>query len=81
MIFVAKKEITKVLIWMIDNQNLVLRARLHQTPELTLRQFCHDASDIILIENNGVASEWGSNPFSSDSIVFNEDRITSVITQ
>ena len=52
MIFVAKKEITKVLIWMIDNQNLVVRARLHQASQSTLRQLWDDASNPVLIENN-----------------------------
>ena len=41
-----------------------------------LLQFCDDACDSVLIENNGIASESGCNPFSSDSIVFNENRIT-----
>ena len=34
-----------------------------------LRQLCKDASDSVLIENNGVATEWDCNPFLSDSIV------------
>ena len=37
-----------------------------------LRQVCDDANDPGLIENNEVASEWGSNPFWKDSIVFNQ---------
>ena len=56
----------------------LIRARLHQTSVSTLRQLCNDTSDSLLIENNGVAQEWDSNPFSSDYIVFNENRITSV---
>ena len=44
-----------------------------------LRQFCNDTSDSVLIKNNGVAPDWGCNPFSSDSIVFNENSIASVI--
>ena len=43
------------------------------------RQHCDDACDSALIENNRVAPEWVCNPFSSNSTVFNEDRITSVI--
>ena len=43
------------------------------------RQRCDDACDFVLIENNIVAPEWVCNPFSSDSIVFNKNRITSVI--
>ena len=51
------------------------------------RQRCHnsvmsdDASNSVLIENNGVTPEWGCNPFSSDFIVFNDNRITRVITR
>ena len=30
------------------------RARLHQASVSTLRQLCDDASDTVLIENNGV---------------------------
>ena len=51
------------------------------TSELTLRQLCDDASDTILIENIGGAPEWSCNPFSSDSIVFNENSIASVIAE
>ena len=40
-----------------------------------------DASHSILIENNGVAPDWACNLFSSDSIVFNENRIASVIAE
>ena len=43
------------------------------------RERCDDACDCVLIENNRVASEWVCNPFSSDSTVFNENRIASVI--
>ena len=32
-------------------------------------------SDTVLIENNGITPKWGCNPFSSDSIVFNENII------
>ena len=32
-----------------------------------------------LIENSEVSPEWGGNPFSSDSIVFNENVIANVI--
>ena len=40
-----------------------------------------DASHSVLIENNGVAPDWACNLFSSDSIVFNENRIASVIAE
>ena len=46
-----------------------------------LQQLCNDTSDTVLIENNGVTSEWGDNPFLSDSIVFNENSIASVIAE
>ena len=58
-----------------------LRAHLHQASASTLRQLCNEACDSVLIENNRVAPEWGCNPFSSDSTDFNENRITSVITE
>ena len=58
---------------------LTVRAHLHQASASTLGQLSNDASDSVLIENNGVAPEWGCNPFSSDSIVFIENRIASVV--
>ena len=42
-------------------------------------QRCDDASDTVLLENNGVAPEWMATTFWSDSIVFNEDSIVSII--
>ena len=51
------------------------RAHLHQVSVSTLQQLCDDTSDAVLIENNGVTSEWGCNPFSSVSIVFSENSI------
>ena len=45
-----------------------------------LRRLCDDASDTVLIENNRVLSEQGCNPFSRDSIVFNENSIASIVT-
>ena len=56
-----------------------VRARLHQASASMLRQRCDDACDSVLIENNGVAPEWGCNLFSSDSTYFNENKIVSVI--
>ena len=53
------------LIWGINKWGL--RARLHQASASTLRQLCNDACNSVLIENNGVAPEWGCNLFSSDS--------------
>ena len=58
-----------------------LKARLHQTSQSTLRQLCDDASDTVLVEHNGVTLEWGCNPFLSDSIVFNDNSIASVIPE
>ena len=46
-----------------------------------LRQLCDDTSDTVLIENNGVAPEWGCKPYLSDSIIFSENSITSVIAE
>ena len=37
--------------------------------------------ECILVENNGVTSDWGCNPFSSDSTVFNDTRIASVVSE
>ena len=48
---------------------------------IQLQQRCDDACDSVLIEYNGVAPEWGCNPFSSDSTVFNKNRIASVIAE
>ena len=45
-----------------------------------LRDHCDDACNSVLIENNIVTPDWVYNPFSSDSTVFNENRIASVIT-
>ena len=45
-----------------------LRVRLH-------------ASNIALIENNGVAPDWGCDPFSNDSILFNDNSIISIIEE
>ena len=56
-----------------------MRARLHQAWASMPRQFFNDANDHVCIENNGVASEWGYNPFCNDCIVFNQTCIASVI--
>ena len=53
-----------------------LRTRLHRASASMLRQLSDDASDTVLIENDGVAPDWGCNPFLSDSILFNENSIT-----
>ena len=47
----------------------LLGVRLHQASASALRQLCNDAP------------EWSCNPFSSDSIDFNENRITSVMAE
>ena len=44
-----------------------------------LQQLCDDSSDFVLLENNGVAPEWSYNPFLIDTVVFNKNRIASVI--
>ena len=58
-----------------------LKTRLHKASESTLRQLCDDASDTVLVEHNGVTLDWGCNPFSSNSIVFNENSIASVVAE
>ena len=64
-----------------EKVNVTVKARLHQASMSLLRQLCKDASDTVLIENNGVTPEWGCNPFLSDSIVFNEISIPSVMAE
>ena len=44
----------------------LVRGHLHQASASTLRQLWDDASDIVLIENKGVAPDWGCKPFSSN---------------
>ena len=61
------------------NIQLTFRARLYQASASTLRQHYDDACDSVLIDNNGDAQEWSCNLFSSDSIVFNENRTARVI--
>ena len=39
-----------------------LRVGLHQASASMLRQLCDDASDTVLIENNGAAWEWVATP-------------------
>ena len=56
-------------------------ACLHRASASTLPQLCDDACYSVLIENNGVAPDLGCNPFSSDSIIFNENSIASVIAE
>ena len=48
-----------------------------------LRQLCDDddGSNTVLIENNGVALEWGCNQFVSNYIVFNENSTTNIIAE
>ena len=58
-----------------------VRARLHQASASMRPQLYDDACNSVIIENNGVAPEWDSSPFSSDSIVFNENRIASIIPE
>ena len=46
-----------------------------------LQQVCDNASDTGLIENNKATPESGLNSFLSDSIVYNENSITSIIAE
>ena len=57
-----------------------VKVYLHQESTSMLQQLSDDISNTVLIENNGVAPDWSCNPFSSDTVVFNEKRITSIIT-
>ena len=43
------------------------------------RQRCENS--VMMLENNGVTPEWGCNLFSSDSTVFNENRIANIIVR
>ena len=54
-------------------------AHIHRVSTSTLRQVCHDTSNSVLIEKNGVTPEYGGNPFSINYTVFNENIIASVI--
>ena len=58
-----------------------VRAGLHQSSASMLRQLCDDARDTVLIENKEVAPDWGCNLFLSNSIIFNENNITSGIVE
>ena len=62
-------------------QKGTMKARLHQASASMLPQLCDDASNSVLMENIGVAPEYGCNPFLRDSIVFNKKRIASIITE
>ena len=67
--------------WSVHINHLDRKARLHQALASILQQLCNGASDTALIENNEVAPESGCNPFSSDTIVFNENSFASIITE
>ena len=61
--------------WCKTGHKVTIRARYTKRQ----RQRFDDACDSVLIENNGVTPESVCNPFQSDSTVFNENRIASVI--
>ena len=63
------------------NEFPCIRACLQQASPSTLHQLCDDGSDSILIRNNEATLQWGCNPFSSDFIVFNENRIATIIAE
>ena len=58
-----------------------LRDHIHQASVSMLQQLCDDASDTVLIENNGVTQKWVATPIWSDSTVFDENIIASVIAE
>ena len=57
------------------------RARLYQASASTLQKLCYDTSNTVVIESNEVAWNWVATQFWSDSIIFNEDSITSIIAE
>ena len=59
----------------------VFRAHLHQTSESILWQLCNDANDTALIKNNEVTQKWVAIPFWSNSIVFIDSSISSIIAE
>ena len=44
-------------------------------PTFKKKKLCDDASDTVLIENNGVTRKWVATPFWIDSIVFSKNNI------
>ena len=58
-----------------------VRDHLHQASPSMPRQLYDDASDSVLIEHNGVTPDWGCNTFSSNTVVFKDNRITSVMAK
>ena len=59
----------------------IFRARLHGASASPMWQLCNDASNSVLIQNNRVTPDLGCNPFWRNSIVCNENRITSIIAE
>ena len=55
--------------------SLCMAYRLHQASASTRRELGDDASDTVLIENNGAARKWVATPIESDSIGFNENSV------
>ena len=47
----------------------------------TLRPLCDDASYSVLIENNGVTEKWIATILWSNTIIFNENIIASVMAE
>ena len=71
-------ELLEILLANITNR---IRVHLYQASASTLRQLRDDASDSDLIENNGVTPELSCNPLSSDTVISNANRISSVIAE
>ena len=65
----------------ISYHTVFLRFHIHRASASTLRQLCDDASNTVLIENNGVIQKWVSTPIWGNSIIFNENRITNLIEE
>ena len=68
-----------VFVYVPKSHNNTLKVRLHQATAPTLRQYCNDPSGTAFIENNVVTPKWVATLFWSNSIVFNESSIASVI--
>ena len=61
--------------------SLGVRSCLHRVSVSTLRPLCDDASYSVLIENNGVTEKWIATILWSNTIVFNENIIASVMAE
>ena len=61
--------------------NPIFGTRLHQAKASMLRQLCDDTSDSVLIKISGLTQKWVATQFWSNSIDFNENRVTNIIAE